>query len=142
MSHTFLHLVETSTDLQYKIALAIHGLADNPYSPLTTQQKLPLLRDYVGAWTEFSEEKLLANRQTMIMAGGWFTPTVFGGVLVRQTEGEIGGRSVEFRQLPSRTRGMAERTWALTLPDYFLIWNASVEQKLILGRSFGPQYPR
>ncbi len=78
----------------------------------------------------------------MIMAGGWFTPTVFGGVLVRQTEGEIGGRSVEFRQLPSRTRGMAERTWALTLPDYFLIWNASVEQKLILGRSFGPQYPR
>lgn len=103
-------LVDSCTAVQYKIQLAISGMSDNPGHTMSVPDKLSLLKEYTMAWTELAADKLDASRQRIPLQDGtaW---ELAGGVLAQS----IGSDKIEFRQFPSRLRGIEADLWTTSL---------------------------
>ncbi|PSR81912.1 hypothetical protein PHLCEN_2v6207 [Hermanssonia centrifuga] len=82
-------------------------MEDNPSDKLTKAQKLPLIREYRAAWDNVHTEETARRGKAIPMRIDGPAWELGGGVLA----GSIGAREVEFRQLPSRIRGISEHTW-------------------------------
>ncbi|KAJ3557915.1 hypothetical protein NM688_g1216 [Phlebia brevispora] len=99
-------LVKECTSLQYTAQLAITGMEDNPRNTLSKSDKLIRLKDYRRIWDNLAAEDATFYKQHVPIRDGpaW---ELTGGVLSQN----VGSRAIEFKQLPSRLRGIEEKTW-------------------------------
>ena len=113
--HRFRDLIAGCTSIQYDMYLAIAGMEDNPRNTLSKAEKLPLIKQYYQTWKDIGAETTTFKKDTLRILDGpaW---ELTGGVLAQS----VGTKSVEFRQLPSVARGVAESLWPVEL-DFNLV---------------------
>ena len=111
ISRTLRIIVDDCAELQYKIHLALSGMTDNHRSTLPVAQKLALLKEHAATWSELSPDILEEQKQVIQIRDGpaW---ELAGGVLAQC----IGSNEIEYRQLPSRHRGIEKNTWTTHIP--------------------------
>lgn len=103
----FNSMINDSTELQYKIELAIAGMEDGPSSILLHADRLQRLRDREAAWhrLQWTSDKIIP----MQPGGVW---ELYGGVLAQAKSRD----TLSFTRLPSEVRGIEEKHWELNLP--------------------------
>ena len=101
---TFRELVDHDVRFQYKIELAAAGMEDGPPSALAPADRLAALRTRQAAWDTLSWSEL--SEHPMGIGSVW---ELYGGVLA-QSESR---RTLTFRQLPSKIRGIEQREWTI-----------------------------
>ncbi|PSS37207.1 hypothetical protein PHLCEN_2v946 [Hermanssonia centrifuga] len=93
-------------------------MEDNPSDKLTKAQKLPLIREYRAAWDNVHTEETARQGKSIPMKFDGLAWELGGGVLAES----IWAKGVQFRQLPSRIRGISEHTWttsfSLNMDDF------------------------
>ncbi|KAI0356942.1 hypothetical protein OH77DRAFT_183926 [Trametes cingulata] len=97
-------LIDQDVRLQYQIELAVAGMEDGPPSATTAAERLRMLNARQDAWDKLAWTE--REEIPMSQGGVW---ELYGGVLA---QGE-GSRSLVFKQLPSKIRGIEGRTWRL-----------------------------
>ncbi|CAL1702742.1 unnamed protein product [Somion occarium] len=99
-------LVQDETALQYKVQLNLAGTEDGPATnPLAVRDRLRILVKYMEAWDQlrFSEIRTMDRESGNL----W---ELYGNVLA-ETRSE--NTTLVIKQLPSKLRGINERTWTL-----------------------------
>jgi hypothetical protein len=81
-------------------------MEDGPPGDLSTSERLELLRSYEVSWKNFEWNEY--NTTPSPLRGTWI---FCGNVWAHRS---LGGRRIDFVQLPSRLRGIPMRQWNLT----------------------------
>ncbi|KAH8102076.1 hypothetical protein BXZ70DRAFT_1016170, partial [Cristinia sonorae] len=102
LNKLFKDTIDNNLALQYKLELAINGMEDGPPSPVTTAERLHILRQHRTAWDSMSHTSV--QNIPSIRGYPW---DFYGGVLARGTS----TRGISFIQLPSLLKGIPQRTW-------------------------------
>ncbi|KAI0078961.1 hypothetical protein K474DRAFT_1673681 [Panus rudis PR-1116 ss-1] len=101
-------VVTSSASLQYKFELYQFDLEDGPYNNKSKAEKRMLLERYRKAWSA-NPWKPSTSRAYPLMEGPLWE--LCGGVFAQSK----GRRLLDFTQLPSHVRGIAETNWVVTL---------------------------
>ena len=131
----FTAIIDTCIDLQYKLELAISGMADNPLDLSTATQKLPWLRQHRSTWMKLSKEKLMEETQQIKLREAWCKCALIDGIFAQLAD----FKSIEFRQLPSQMRRIVAKTWIMEIPC--ATWGFTMDagqDLLILLEEFAP----
>jgi len=99
-------LVHDCTALQYCIELAVAGMEDGPPSSVSAAERLNRLRQYKAAWDSLK----WVRDETIDMSGHLWE--LYGGVLAQY---DSVGQSLNFRQLPSDSRGIECQVWSVEI---------------------------
>ncbi|KAI0068303.1 hypothetical protein BV25DRAFT_1793722 [Artomyces pyxidatus] len=94
--------VDTSSLLRYQIALYASGMQDGPPGPIAVADRLAKLEAYDEAWRNLEWK---AHAESALPSTSLWE--LYGGIWARSK----GRKTLVFRQLPSRTRGVEERQW-------------------------------
>ncbi|KAH9850916.1 hypothetical protein C2E23DRAFT_904719 [Lenzites betulinus] len=97
-------IIDGDVRVQYKIELAAAGMEDGPPSTLTASERLRMLKTRQEAWDKLQWTG--RGEMPMSQGGVW---ELYGGVLA---QGES-ARTLAFKQLPSKIRGIEEREWRI-----------------------------
>lgn len=98
-------MIDDTASAQYSIELAATGMEDGPPSSIGAADRLDKLRRHRAAWDEL---KWAQNKSVPMSTGQVWE--LYGNVLA-QAQGD---RTIIFRQLPSRYRGIEEREWTIS----------------------------
>jgi hypothetical protein len=98
--------IDETVSLQYRIALHSSGMVDGPPGPLSTSERLSLLRSYETSW-----KNLDWNAHTSLPLPDGSLWELYGNVWAHSK----GIDSLVFVQIPSRLRGIPLSQWTLNL---------------------------
>ena len=101
-------------------------MEDGPLGGLITSERLDLLRRYEASWKnlEWSEHNTISEAISSLWHG------FYGNVLACRCV--RGGKSIDFRQLPSRLRGIPMRQWTLKFGFYVQAFGIDLSQDLLV----------
>ena len=99
-------------------------MQDGPPGDLTTSERLDLLRKYETSWKNFewSERNSIPSESPLLY--------FYGNVLAWRSF--RGGETIDFRQLPSRLRGVPMRQSMLRLAFYVQDFGMDISQDLLV----------
>jgi hypothetical protein len=99
-------VVDDTAALQYRIALHLSGMVDGPPSPLSTSERLSLLRSYETSW-----KNLDWNTHISLPVPDGSLWELYGNVWARSK----GNDAIFLVQIPSRLRDIPLRQWTVRL---------------------------
>ncbi len=99
-------MVDDTVALQYRIALHLSGMVDGPSSPLTTSERLSLLRSYETSWKNLDWNELEHTTLPVPEGNLW---ELYGNVWAHSR----GVDAIYFVQIPSRLRNIPLRQWTI-----------------------------
>ncbi|TFY81128.1 hypothetical protein EWM64_g2883 [Hericium alpestre] len=100
----FRSIIQSSSPLQYAITLKASGMQDGPDGPLSSAERLSILKRHSQAWKTLTFSSTSSDDMPL---GGLYE--LYGNVLVQS----LGPREFHLKQLPSQIRGIEERNWNL-----------------------------
>ncbi|KAI0346073.1 hypothetical protein BDW22DRAFT_717000 [Trametopsis cervina] len=124
------HIVDTTAALQYTLHLYLAGMADNPNHPLSTADKLALLKRYYDQWYSLRDHlQCVALFDVAYFPGHGITQHIIRGTL---GIGPSLDSEFKFAQLPSRIREIPFKSWILQLPGYIDLFTFDPEQDVLI----------
>lgn len=101
LSKQFNAIIAESVLIQYRCSLEEAGLQDNPCSPLTTQERLDLLKVREHAWSTFTPCSVSAITISHHTSGGIYD--LAGGVYLsgEGNTGDANAKGLQYVRLPS-----------------------------------------
>ncbi|KAG2154684.1 hypothetical protein DEU56DRAFT_769753 [Suillus clintonianus] len=108
---------------QYDIELAVSGMMDGPPSPLTTSDRLALLKGRNAAWESL---KWVESKDIPMMQGHIWE--LYGDVFAQSSTPDV----LHFRQLPSTYRKIEEKSWNMALDIHVRDFTMDPAQDLLV----------
>lgn len=108
---------------QYEIELAVSGMMDGPSSPLTTSDRLALLKERNAAWESL---RWVESQDIPMMQGHVWE--LYGDVFAQSSTPDV----LHFRQLPSKYRKIEEKTWGVALDIHVRDFTMDPAQDLLV----------
>lgn len=123
------HSIDNLSAFQYKLKLVIAGMSDNPSNSLPVDKKYDILNVYYRQWSASFADDLKRHESAYSLDGEHRWQFVLTGGVLAQRKND---NAIEFTQLPSRTRGIASRTWAVLLPTELQKFAMDPQQDLLV----------
>jgi len=102
------NVVDDIPALQYRIALHLPGMVDGPPSPLSTSERLSLLRSYETSWKNLDWNTHISLPDPFGPGSLW---ELYGNVWAHTKADDV----IFLIQMPSRLRDIPLRQWIIRL---------------------------